>query len=81
MEASHKSDLGQWTTVSRERAGEYSVRVNGGKTLSGDEAKKLGNYNALMHESCEYLKCERLMYRVGRKYTSLFAKIRWKVGL
>jgi hypothetical protein len=54
MEASHKSDMSQWKTISREG---YSVQTNGGKLLDGERAAEIGNYNALMIESEIYQKC------------------------
>jgi hypothetical protein len=54
MEASHKPDLSQWKTISREG---FSVQTNGGKLLVGERAAEIGNYNALMIKSEVYHKC------------------------
>jgi hypothetical protein len=45
MEASHKKDFSQWTTVDHAN---YKIRANGGKFFSGEESKEKGNYNVLL---------------------------------
>eukprot|EP01025_Chloroclados_australasicus_P019431 TRINITY_DN2059_c0_g1_i1.p1 TRINITY_DN2059_c0_g1~~TRINITY_DN2059_c0_g1_i1.p1 ORF type:complete len:310 (+),score=33.43 TRINITY_DN2059_c0_g1_i1:106-1035(+) len=45
MEASHKADLSQWTTI---KADEYHVQANGKTRYGPEEAKKVGNYNVLL---------------------------------
>lgn len=45
MEASHKLDLEQWTTI---KTGEYSVSANGGKAYENEAATEAGNYNVLL---------------------------------
>ncbi len=55
MEASHKPDLTQWRTIEH---GNYSIQANGGEKLDGEDAAKVGNYNALMADSKEYKKCK-----------------------
>ena len=52
-EASHKVDMSQWKTVDQDK---YCVSANGGETLSGKEAKEMGNYNALLRECPVYQK-------------------------
>lgn len=44
MEASHKTDYDQWTTINQE---EYCVAANGGEIIEGKDAKEMGNYNWL----------------------------------
>lgn len=53
MEASHKKNMSQWTTIDREN---YCMQVNGGVTLDGTEVFEIGNYNALMKECPAYQK-------------------------
>ena len=55
MEASHKVDHSQWTTINHD---DYTVQTNGGKILEGTWAKTEGNYNALMVESPTYQSCK-----------------------
>jgi hypothetical protein len=45
MEATHKTDFSQWTTVNQDT---YCVAANGGEVVPGIDAKKQGNYNWLM---------------------------------
>jgi len=44
MEASHKSDISQWTTIDHN---DYNVQYNGGPITPGETAKEIGNYNWL----------------------------------
>ena len=55
MEASHKEELSQWTTIAQN---EYCVQANGGKVFEGSIAKEIGNYNSLMAECPVYKACE-----------------------
>jgi len=52
MEASHKTDFEQWTTVDQE---DYNVTYNGGPIISGKDAKEMGNYNWLFGQVTEDL--------------------------
>jgi len=45
MEASHKKDIEQWTTIA---SPEYTFQTNGGRVFTGREASIVGNYNALL---------------------------------
>lgn len=45
MEASHKVDTNQWTTIIQDK---YSVQTNGAKKFDLEEAASRGNYNVLM---------------------------------
>ncbi len=45
MEASHKADLSQWTTIDIDN---FEIRANGGKTFKSREAIEVGNYNILL---------------------------------
>lgn len=57
MEASHKKNMSQWTTIDHEN---YCMQSNGGKILDGKTVFKIGNYNALMKDCAAYQKCEYL---------------------
>ena len=57
MEASHKKELSQWTTIDHN---DYKVQVNGGKVFEGSFVKEVGNYNALLAECPAYKKCKAL---------------------
>ena len=45
MEASHKDDFSQWSTIDHEK---YKLSANGGKEYFGEEGKRAGNYNVLL---------------------------------
>jgi len=45
MEASHKKDFNQWSTVEQES---YVVACNGSPEIPGEQVKEMGNYNALL---------------------------------
>lgn len=47
MEASHKKNFNQWTTVDHST---YHVAANGGKIFQGEDAKSAGNYKWLMYD-------------------------------
>lgn len=47
MEASHKKDPKQWTTIVHEK---YKISANGGRSFDLKEASERGNYNVLMSE-------------------------------
>ena len=55
MEASHKKNICQWTTIDH---GNYCMQTNGGQVLDGVKAFEIGNYNALLKGCPEYEKCE-----------------------
>lgn len=55
MEASHKTDLNQWTTINHD---DYSIQVNGLEALDGKIAFEIGNYGALMKHCPAYNKCK-----------------------
>lgn len=57
MEASHKKDMSQWTTIDH---GNYCVQTNGGEVLDGVKAFEIGNYNALLKGCPAYEKCKSL---------------------
>eukprot|EP00088_Acartia_fossae_P023296 TRINITY_DN24345_c0_g1_i1.p1 TRINITY_DN24345_c0_g1~~TRINITY_DN24345_c0_g1_i1.p1 ORF type:complete len:269 (-),score=22.49 TRINITY_DN24345_c0_g1_i1:170-976(-) len=52
MEASHKTDFNQWTTVDHEN---YQVSANGHPFIPGDRAKEMGNYNWLLAPCLKHL--------------------------
>ena len=54
-EASHKVDMSQWNTIDHEV---YKVQTNGGKVVDGEDAMKMGNYNALMIDCPTYKSCK-----------------------
>ena len=58
MEASHKLDLEQWTTI---KTGEYSVSADGGKTYGNEAAMEAGNYNVLLAG------CQKHLYDSGKE--------------
>ncbi|CAD5113724.1 DgyrCDS2889 [Dimorphilus gyrociliatus] len=47
MEASHKVDINQWTSINTEK---YTVQANGGKVYDKFESSEMGNYNWLMRD-------------------------------
>ncbi|CAG2212485.1 unnamed protein product [Mytilus edulis] len=49
MESSHKYDLKDWTTISKD--GDFYFQVNGGKKFTGDDNVELGNYNMMLLDS------------------------------
>jgi hypothetical protein len=52
MEASHKIDFKQWQTVDH---ASYSVTANGGNVFKGEDAVRVGNYNALFDTCPKHL--------------------------
>ena len=55
MEASHKKNMSQWTTIDYEN---YCTQSNGGCVVDGVTAYEIGNYNALMKDCPAYQKCK-----------------------
>ena len=55
MEASHKKNISQWTTIDH---GKYCVQSNGGVILDGVKVFEIGNYNALLKGCPAYEKCK-----------------------
>lgn len=53
MEASHKKNMSQWTTIDYDN---YSIQSNGGCVVDGVTAYEIGNYNALMKDCPAYQK-------------------------
>lgn len=45
MEASHKKNTAQWTTIDHDK---YNVQTNGGRKFQLEEASTRGNYNVLL---------------------------------
>ena len=68
MEASHKKNISQWTTIDH---GNYCVQTNGGEILDGVKAFEIGNYNALLKGCPEYAKCEFSIIRSLKQELSL----------
>ncbi|TRY68271.1 hypothetical protein TCAL_16491 [Tigriopus californicus] len=62
MEASHKADLKQWTTVDYKN---YQVSCNGSEPVGGEVAKEVGNYNALLQGCPSYEKFGPLSFEAS----------------
>jgi hypothetical protein len=45
MEASHKIDMNQWTTINHD---DYAIQDNGQEVIDGKTTYEIGNYSALI---------------------------------